>query len=372
MDAKTLSGSLSGVDPGELARLFYAELFRAGGRRVQEMFPPGMTAQRDRLVRALLRIISSADDPDELAAVAGPLGRAHRFYGPEPPDWDLVGASLLFALAEMKGAEWTPDLAAGWAEAYTAAAKLMVAGFEEGDGLPRAWDAAVTAVEHRTADIAVITARLARPMAWAAGQSVLAEWLGGDGRPGLPRYRRPLSPANPPGDGRWMTFHVRAVGGGIFSTGLAARAAPGDALRLSAPSGTLTLADTGRPALMLAGSTGLAPLLAIADGLAARPEPPPVRVFFGAAHPDGLYALGDLAARAKDRPGLEVTAAVSGPAPGWAGPRGTVIDVAAAAGDWSGHECYVCGPPAMVQATAGRLLGLGVPGSQVHAEQWGD
>jgi NAD(P)H-flavin reductase/hemoglobin-like flavoprotein len=376
VDAQVLAASLSGVDTAELARLFYAELFRAGGQRVVEMFPPGMDRQRDRLLAALVRVLTSLDDEPALAQLARGLGRNHRFYGPEPADWDLVGGALLYALAAHKGADWTEDLAAQWEQAYTALAKLMTAAFTEDDGLPRAWDATVTDVSRRTPDIAVLAVRLAAPMAWTAGQSVLAEWLGapgGDRQAGLPRFRRPLTPANPPGDGRTMIFHVRAVDGGIFSTGITARAAPGDVMRLSAPAGVLTLAATPRPVLFLAGSTGLAPMAAMLEELAAREHPPAARLYFGAQSPDGLYDLDALAAKARARPWLEVTPAVSGRAPAsWEGARGTVIDVAARDGDWSGWECYVCGSPAMVQVTTGRLIGLGVPGGQVHAEQWGD
>ena len=45
---------------------------------------------------------------------------------------------------------------------------------------------------------------------------------------------------------------------------------------------------------MVAGSTGLAPLKAMLEQLAALPEPPGVHLFFGSRTADGLYDLPSL------------------------------------------------------------------------------
>ena len=363
MDTQRIRDSLAAVAQagmaGELTEVFYARLFQAGGERVQEMFPPGMSAQRDKLLAAVLAIVSSLDDPDQLGGHVTGLVPFHRMAGVTAPDFNLVGGALLGALAEVAGDGWDAETAAAWTEAYAALAKLMTAAIDE-SALPPWWDATIMHAERPAPDIVVIMARLAAPMTWLAGQSVRAEWSG------APRIRRALSPASPPGDGRTMTFHVKAVPGGLFSTGLAARAAAGDTLRLSAPSGNLVLDESSsRPVLMLAEDTGLAPLRAILAQLAARDEPPRVALFAGAARPDGLYDLP------RPAPWLTVTGTVARPWPGWDGPVGSVPDVAAAAGDWSGRDAYVCGQAPMVEAAAGRLIGAGMPPGQLHVEQWG-
>ena len=106
----------------------------------------------------------------------------------------------------------------------------------------------------------------------AAGQSVAVE------TPARPRLWRWYSPACLPGDGV-LEFHVRRVDGGQVSPALASLQ-PGDELRVGPPGGVMTLDPSGRPVLMAAWSTGLAPLKAILLQLAAMPAPPggaPVR-----------------------------------------------------------------------------------------------
>lgn len=56
-------------------------------------------------------------------------------------------------------------------------------------------------------------------------------------------------------------FLIRNVPGGMMSQWLTQRARPGDRLTLSGPMGSFYLRHGERPLLMLAGGTGLAPLL---------------------------------------------------------------------------------------------------------------
>ncbi|MFJ6723257.1 globin domain-containing protein, partial [Streptomyces sp. NPDC091259] len=64
----------------EMTVYFYAILF-ARYPEVRPMFPPGMDAQRGRLLRALLHIVDVVDDPENLVRFCGHLGRDHRKFG---------------------------------------------------------------------------------------------------------------------------------------------------------------------------------------------------------------------------------------------------------------------------------------------------
>jgi len=86
------------ADAGDKAvGFFYGQLFL---RRPQlrQLFPPAMDEQRDRLFRALGRIVESLSTPDEMAAYLGQLGRDHRKYRVEPEMYEAVGAALLATL----------------------------------------------------------------------------------------------------------------------------------------------------------------------------------------------------------------------------------------------------------------------------------
>ncbi|MGH3404006.1 MAG: hypothetical protein ACRDRJ_16115 [Streptosporangiaceae bacterium] len=86
---------------------------------------------------------------------------------------------------------------------------------------------------------------------------------------------------------------------------LTSRAVVGTEIRLGSPVGVLTLSQrpTGRDILLIGGSTGLAPLEAIAEQLAAGPQAPPrVHLFFGARTADGLYELDSMEKMAAQHP----------------------------------------------------------------------
>src|SRR6266568_6501309 len=63
----------------DAAAFFYARLF-VRSPELRELFPPAMDEQRDRLFRALARIVESLSSPEELASYLTQLGRDHRKY----------------------------------------------------------------------------------------------------------------------------------------------------------------------------------------------------------------------------------------------------------------------------------------------------
>jgi len=145
----------------------------------------------------------------------------------------------------------------------------------------------------------------------------------------------------------------------------------GSRLRLGAPVGTLTLDDTsGRDVLLVAGSTGLAPVKAIAEQIAGLPRPPRVTLFFGARRADGLYDVADLEKFSASAPWLTVIPCVSDEAD-YDGQRGLLPDVVARCGSWVFHDAYLAGPTPMVEGMAGRLAAQGVPHEQIHVEDFG-
>ena len=76
---------------------FYGQLFLRQPQ-LRQLFPPAMDEQRDRLFRALGRIVESLSTPDEMAAYLSQLGRDHRKYRVEPEMYEAVGAALLATL----------------------------------------------------------------------------------------------------------------------------------------------------------------------------------------------------------------------------------------------------------------------------------
>jgi NAD(P)H-flavin reductase/hemoglobin-like flavoprotein len=362
----------------ELVEFFYARLFLLASVEQQPeviaMFPLMMDGQRDRLLRSLVRIVSTAasGDLDSLTGYLAATGRDHRMISSlRAEHYALVGQALLATLAYFAGDAWTAEVAETWTEAYGLVSGTMIKAMED-DSSPRWWNASVTAIRPLSADVMSVSVQLDQPMSWRPGQSVKAEITDPDDA--APAVRRFLTPANAPGNGTWMEFHVKIIPWGLFSPAFTQHVQAGSQLKLSSPGGTLALDEhSPRPLLMLAGSTGLAPMLSMIRRLSERPVPPRVSLYFGARDPGGLYAFQELERMAAGSPWLEVTYVVEAPpaaTSAYHGKHGTVVD-AALHQDWHDHDIYACGPPPMVRAALTRLASIGLAQNQIHTEAFG-
>jgi NAD(P)H-flavin reductase/hemoglobin-like flavoprotein len=355
----------------EVALFFYSHLF-LGHPELRGMFPISMSAQRDRLLGALGTIVAEAADTDRLVPFLQGLGRDHRKFGTVAAHYPAVGESLLATLAYFSGSAWTPDLAREWTEAYALVASVLceAAAADAQDEQPAWWDAVVIGHERRTLDVSVLRVAPQHHLPFVPGQSVAVEC---QYRPRLWRY---YSPANAPREDGTLDFHVRLVEGGAVSPALTRRAGVGTRLRLGSPVGTLRLnVESRRDVLLAAGSTGLAPLKAIAEHAAMLPTPPRVDVLFGARTGRDLYDLAAIQKLAARWPWLTVTPVTSHD-PRFPGEQGTVADAVerrflAAPRDAARYDVYVCGSSAMVEATTGRLEQLGMPRNQIFTEDFG-
>src|SRR5437899_3126695 len=116
--AQLIRDSWAEVEPhaGEMARLFYAHLFRIAPES-RDLFPVNMEVQRSRLMRALVHVVQMVDQPDELVPFLEQLGRDHRKFGVVAQHYEAVGEALITAVAAVAGPAWTPPVRAAWTEA---------------------------------------------------------------------------------------------------------------------------------------------------------------------------------------------------------------------------------------------------------------
>jgi NAD(P)H-flavin reductase/hemoglobin-like flavoprotein len=349
----------------EVALFFYSDLFLRHPE-IRDMFPVSMAAQRDRLLQALGRIIAEVGNLDQLTVFLQALGRDHGKFGTLAGHYEPFGTSLLATLAHFSGADWSPELAAEWKAAYGLVARVMKdAAAQDEKRNPAYWEATVLSHEPRTFDISVFRVATLDRLSYRPGQSVAIE---SEQRPGIWRL---YSMANAPREDGTLEFHVRMLDGGALSMVLARGLRDGSRLRLGPPVGSLAYCpDSGRDVLLLAGSTGLAPLKAIAEQIGALPDPPRAHLFFGARRAEDLYDLPDLEKLSANCQWLTVTTCVSDDEH-YPGEHGLLADVVARSGAWSGHEAYIAGPTPMVEATATVLTCLGVPRQRIHAEDFG-
>ena len=363
----------------ELVHRFYAHWFGLDVS-VRDLFPPEMHAQRAAFAHALHWVYGELVEQraEEPVSFLAQLGRDHRKYGVLPAHYDTLRHALYATLRDHLGhpgrGAWTDAVDAAARQSLNLITGVMSGAAEAEDG-PAWWDG--TVIEHIrvSRDLAVVRLRLDRPMPYYPGQYVNAQV------PQCPRLWRYLSPAIPADpDGR-IEFHVRQVPGGLVSNAIVNETRPGDRWRLSSPHGGLQVDRDGADILMVAGSTGLAPLRALIMDLSRFAENPRVHLFFGARYRCELYDLPTLWQVASHNPWLSVSPVSEYDRdPAWAAdypdvtpPRGLHVrqtgrlpEVVSKYGAWGDRQILVCGGPAMVRATRDALIAKGAPPERIQ------
>lgn len=185
--------------------------------------------------------------------------------------------------------------------------------------------------------------------------------------------RRAYSLAN---TGNWegrLEFLIRLQPGGRFSSWLQNEAHVGQQLIAHGPQGAFGVnANSLRPRWLVAGGTGLAPMLSILRRMAEFQEMQPVRLYLGVNRVEELFCLDELDALKAQLPSLNVTLCVWKAEGEWQGFNGTPAD--ALAQDLqttdSPPDIYLCGPPAMIDAATRAAQAAGIPPQQIISERF--
>jgi len=192
--------------------------------------------------------------------------------------------------------------------------------------------------------------------------------------PGTDEWRS-YSMASGERDRKKLSFTIRVLASGAMSDYLRSRAAVGDQLEIEGPIGGFGLADEPGPTLMIAGGTGLAPMLSMLETLQTARDDHPIRLVFGCTRGADLFHLDELDARRSFMRNLAVRVVVDEPGDALAAIPDVLVGnpVSVLTADDVAHpqtSAYLCGPPAMLQAAEQRLLELGMPAERIHAEQF--
>jgi propane monooxygenase reductase subunit len=199
----------------------------------------------------------------------------------------------------------------------------------------------VTAVEALTHDIRRLELEVTEPadFSFLPGQYVDV-WI-----PGTEDARRSFSMANVPGDGR-IELIVKHYPGGRFSSLLDGAIAPGDELRFTGPYGAFHLRRSERPVLMVAGGSGMAPILSLLRTLAAGGNERKVRFFYGARSEHDLFYAETIQALGAGLHDFEFVPVLSDTDRFVHEAAGEFLE----SGEMDDPEVYMCGPPPMIDA----------------------
>jgi benzoate/toluate 1,2-dioxygenase reductase component len=151
-------------------------------------------------------------------------------------------------------------------------------------------------------------------------------------------------------DEEHLSFLVKITPGGVMSEYLTERAKVGDELSFTGPHGSFFLRETDRPVLLLAGGTGLAPILSILRKVRACGSKRPAHLIYGVTTDDDLVetdAVNELAADIENLTWDYCVADPDSAAPNKGYVTKLIRDEHLHGGDVA---VYLCGPPPMVEA----------------------
>ena len=233
--------------------------------------------------------------------------------------------------------------------------------------------ATVTGVHDETPQVRSFTLGLP---AWAGhrpGQHVDLRLTAEDGY----SVERSYSIASEPERTGEVDITVERIEGGEVSPFLHEVVTPGDRLEVRGPIGGYFVWEASQPGpvLLVAGGSGVVPLMAMARHRARAGSTVPMRLLFSSRGPDEIIYRDELDRLAAAGDGFEVFHALTRRQPdGWTGfarriDEAMLAEVLEPLGD--GVRCFACGPTALIEVVANALVRLGLAPDRIRTERFG-
>jgi CDP-4-dehydro-6-deoxyglucose reductase len=190
--------------------------------------------------------------------------------------------------------------------------------------------------------------------------------------------RRSFSIASTPGRDELIELHIRKVASGEFTQQLFDGMKEKTLLRIEGPLGQFWFRrESPRPALLIGGGTGYAPLRSMLRDLLSVGDRRPLHLYWGALTRPNLYEDAQVRALSAAHPNLRYTPVLSDPLPqdNWTGRRGLVHaaaleDALENNGRLHDFDVYASGPPAMVEAVRHEFIERGLPAQQLFFDSF--
>jgi ferredoxin-NADP reductase len=213
-----------------------------------------------------------------------------------------------------------------------------------------------------------------------AGQHVDVRLTAGDGYSTERSYSIASAPPDGQADPPVVELTVQRLADGEVSPYLTQTLAVGYPLELRGPVGGWFVwnpdgpASTG-PVLLVAGGSGVVPLMAMIRERAAVGSRAPFKLIYSVRDPAALLYASELERREQAGDGVEVTYVYTRTAPpGSSQPTGRINATILASAGWPPEESpavFVCGPTGFVEAVADLLVRAGHGASAIKTERFG-
>jgi ferredoxin-NADP reductase len=205
-----------------------------------------------------------------------------------------------------------------------------------------------------------------------AGQHVDVRLTAEDGY----QAERSYSIASPPEE-RWVALTVERLDDGEVSPYLVGELKVGDKLEMRGPIGGhfVWRAGESRPLLLIAGGSGVVPLMAMLRHRASTSHKSPARLLYSSRTLDDVIFRGELDRLAAINDGLAVKHTLTRDKPaGWDGYTRRIDGAMLEEVAWSKGEMpavFVCGPTSFVEAAADLLVAMDYDPMWIKTERFG-
>ncbi len=239
---------------------------------------------------------------------------------------------------------------------------------------PLEWQiAAVTAVKPETSKVKTFTLALPDWQPHKPGQHYDVRLTASDGY----QAQRSYSIASEPGRAGEIDLTVERLEDGEVSAYLHDVVVIGDQIEVRGPIGGYFVWDEslGGPLLLVAGGSGIVPLMSIIRHRAAVGSTVPARLLYSSRTPEDVIYFDELMQLRAQSDGLEIfhTFTRQQP-PGWTGyaRRIDASMLSEVIQPWGQDlRAYICGPTLLVESAANGLVQASVPAANIRTERFG-
>jgi ferredoxin-NADP reductase len=231
----------------------------------------------------------------------------------------------------------------------------------------------VVALRDETATARTIALQVLDWPGHVAGQHVDLRVTAADGYAAVREYSIASGPRS---DGR-IELSVERLPNGEVSPYLTQDLAVGDRIELRGPIGGWFVwrNDQTEPIQLIAGGSGIVPLMAMMRARASARSAAPFRLLYSVRHPASVWYRDELQALAADNHAVGITYVYTRTAPAnWPRPPGRIDATVVAEASWPSTlspTCYICGPTSFVEHAAELLTASGHHPERIRTERFG-
>ena len=108
----------------EAGEMMYLRLFEIEPS-FKPLFKGDIRQQGVMLMTAIGLAIQGLNEPEKMKSATDALGMRHAGYGVQPSYYNVFGAAVMWALEQVIGDDFTPEVKEAWGAAYATLAKAM-------------------------------------------------------------------------------------------------------------------------------------------------------------------------------------------------------------------------------------------------------